>query len=79
MAATTSSLQPDTERGSRRLNLTTPQLSEYSADLLEVTMVPAMDPNVSVENNPITGNLRDVLMLPLGVRMPGHLKGEKKH
>ena len=77
MATTASSLLPDSERRSRRLNLTTPQLSECSADLLEMIVVPAMDPNVPVKNNPIIGNLGDILMLPLGVGMLVTWKKEK--
>ena len=65
---------PNSERVSLRLNLPAPQLPKCSADLLEMAMVPVVEPDVSVKNCPVPSYLRDILVLPLGVRTPGHLK-----
>ena len=57
-----------------RLNLPTPQLPKCLADLLEVAVVPVVEPDVPVENCLVPSLLRDILMLPLSVRMLDHLK-----
>ena len=43
-------------------------------NLLEVAVVPVVDPYVPVENGLITGNLGDVRMLSLSLWMPNRLK-----
>ena len=67
-------LAPNSERVSLRLNLLAPQLPKCSADLLEVAVVLAVEPDVPVENCPVPSYLEDILVLPLGVRTPDHLK-----
>ena len=67
-------LTPNSERVGLRLNLSALQLPKCSVDLLEMALVPTVEPDVSVKNCPVPSYLKDILVLPLGVRMPGHLK-----
>ena len=67
-------LMPNSERVSLRLNLPAPQLPKCPADLLEVAVVPAVEPDVPVKNCPVPSYLKDILVLLLGVRTLGHLK-----
>ena len=78
-AASTPSLSPNLVRRRERLNLPTPQLSKHLADLLEVAMVLAVDPNVPGKNDLITGNLWDILVFPLSIGAPDHLKRAKEY
>ena len=70
-------LAPNLEWVSSRLRLTTPQLPECPADLLEVAVIPTVEPDVLVENSLVPSYLGDICMLPLGVRTPDHLKSKQ--
>ena len=78
-AAPALSLPPNLVRRRERLNLPTPQLSKCPADLLEVAVVPTMDPNVPSKNDPIMCNLWDIFVFPLNIGALDHLKRAKEY
>ena len=67
-------LTPNSEWMSPGLSLTMPQLPECLANLLEVAVVPVVEPDVLVKDNSVSSYHGDILVLSICVRTPNHLK-----